>query len=169
MAGCTSRCSQGVLKLIQSLQRLVSGTLTKGTFKCVPIPVCPQHFHIHHIYKFYNFPPKLSCLHAFRICLSDFFCSFTFACSQNKKKQQCLTYYSFYTSYVIVCPSICHLQPFIKCNRCCHFPAAKQNATCSDQSEILVHLTTSKLVWSSGCFHLRQQCVVKWNTLDCSF
>lgn len=31
MAGCTSRCRQGVLKLIQSLQRLVSGTLTKGT------------------------------------------------------------------------------------------------------------------------------------------
>ncbi|XP_051257900.1 Kv channel-interacting protein 1b isoform X1 [Dicentrarchus labrax] len=29
MAGCTSRCRQGVLKLIQSLQRLVSGTLTK--------------------------------------------------------------------------------------------------------------------------------------------
>lgn len=36
MAGCTSRCRQGVLKLIQSLQRLVSGTLTKGTLslKC---------------------------------------------------------------------------------------------------------------------------------------
>lgn len=31
MAGCTSRCRQGVLKLIQSLQRLVSGTLAKGT------------------------------------------------------------------------------------------------------------------------------------------
>lgn len=31
MAGCASRCRQGVLKLIQSLQRLVSGTLTKGT------------------------------------------------------------------------------------------------------------------------------------------
>ncbi|KAI3373518.1 hypothetical protein L3Q82_022113 [Scortum barcoo] len=29
MAGCTSRCRQGVLKLIQSLQRLLSGTLTK--------------------------------------------------------------------------------------------------------------------------------------------
>ncbi|XP_059207386.1 Kv channel-interacting protein 1b isoform X3 [Centropristis striata] len=29
MAGCTSRCRQGVIKLIQSLQRLVSGTLTK--------------------------------------------------------------------------------------------------------------------------------------------
>ncbi|KAF3841364.1 hypothetical protein F7725_007226, partial [Dissostichus mawsoni] len=29
MAGCTSRCRQGVLKLIQSLQRLVSGGLTK--------------------------------------------------------------------------------------------------------------------------------------------
>uniref|UniRef100_A0A8C1GL86 Uncharacterized protein n=1 Tax=Cyprinus carpio TaxID=7962 RepID=A0A8C1GL86_CYPCA len=29
MAGCTSRCRQGVLKLIQSLQRLVSGTLSK--------------------------------------------------------------------------------------------------------------------------------------------
>ncbi|XP_029924680.1 Kv channel-interacting protein 1b isoform X1 [Myripristis murdjan] len=29
MAGCTSRCRQGVVKLIQSLQRLVSGTLTK--------------------------------------------------------------------------------------------------------------------------------------------
>lgn len=40
MAGCTSRCHQGVLKLIQSLQRLVSGTLTKGTFKCFSIPVC---------------------------------------------------------------------------------------------------------------------------------
>lgn len=36
MAGCTSRCRQGVLKLIQSLQRLVSGTLAKGTLslKC---------------------------------------------------------------------------------------------------------------------------------------
>ncbi|KAI9519802.1 hypothetical protein NQZ68_024663 [Dissostichus eleginoides] len=30
MAGCTSRCRQGVLKLIQSLQRLVSGGLTKA-------------------------------------------------------------------------------------------------------------------------------------------
>lgn len=106
-------------------------------------------------------------------CISNlslrFFCSFTFACSQNKKKQQCLTYYSFYTSSVIICPSICHLQPFKKYSRCCHFPAAKQNATRSDQSEILVNLTTSKLVWSSACFHLRQQCVVKWNTLDCWF
>lgn len=27
----------------------------------------------------------------------------------------------------------------------------------------------SKLVWSSGCFQLRQQRVVKWNTLDCWF
>lgn len=27
----------------------------------------------------------------------------------------------------------------------------------------------SKLVWSSGCFHLRLQCVVKWNTLGCWF
>lgn len=55
MAGCTSRCRQGVLKLIQSLRRLVSGTLTKGTFKCVLIPVCcqksPLHFYIHHIYN----------------------------------------------------------------------------------------------------------------------
>lgn len=95
---------------------------------------------------------------------------FFYICMQPKqKKQQCLTYYSFYTSYVIICPSICHLQPFKKFSRCCHFPAAKQNATCSDQSEIWVHLTTSKLVWSSGCFHLRQHCVVKWNTLDCWF
>lgn len=31
MAGCTCRCRQGLLKLMQSLQRLVSGTLTKGT------------------------------------------------------------------------------------------------------------------------------------------
>lgn len=31
MDGCTSRCRQGVQKLIQSLQRLVSGSLTKGT------------------------------------------------------------------------------------------------------------------------------------------
>lgn len=30
MAGCTSRCRQGLLKLMQSLQRMVSGTLTKG-------------------------------------------------------------------------------------------------------------------------------------------
>ncbi|XP_035636637.1 Kv channel-interacting protein 1-like isoform X3 [Oncorhynchus keta] len=29
MAGCTCRCRQGVLKFIQSLRRLVSGTLTK--------------------------------------------------------------------------------------------------------------------------------------------
>ena len=36
MAGCTRRCRQGVLKLIQSLQRLVSGTLTKGTVAFYP-------------------------------------------------------------------------------------------------------------------------------------
>uniref|UniRef100_A0AAV2JF28 G-protein coupled receptors family 1 profile domain-containing protein n=1 Tax=Knipowitschia caucasica TaxID=637954 RepID=A0AAV2JF28_KNICA len=30
MAGCTARCKQGITKLLQSLQRLVFGTLTKG-------------------------------------------------------------------------------------------------------------------------------------------
>ncbi|KAJ3589767.1 hypothetical protein NHX12_010609 [Muraenolepis orangiensis] len=31
MAGCTRRCRDGLVKLVQSVQRLLSGTLTKGT------------------------------------------------------------------------------------------------------------------------------------------
>lgn len=69
MAGCTSRCRQGVLKLIQSLQRLVSGTLTKGTFKCVPIPVCCQSFppSIFIFITFTNSYPSWTHLH-FSVC-----------------------------------------------------------------------------------------------------
>ena len=50
MAGCTSRCRQGVLKLIQSLQRLVSGTLTKGTVVCHPTQIYLSSF----LYMFHS-------------------------------------------------------------------------------------------------------------------
>lgn len=55
MAGCTSRCRQGVLKLIQSLQRLVSGTLAKGTLS----PECALHDYCKHSVRI---SPSSSCI-----------------------------------------------------------------------------------------------------------
>lgn len=87
MAGCTSRCRQGVLKLIQSLQRLVSGTLTKGIFKYVPIPVCCQRF-CPNIFIFITFtkPPGFLPHALMSSGLSNFL--FFYICSKNKRGTQ---------------------------------------------------------------------------------
>lgn len=75
MAGCTSRCRQGVLKLIQSLQRLVSGTLTKGTLslKCTLHDCFMGSFPLGFIFRSISEPITVGLL-AYLKHLNNFFC-----------------------------------------------------------------------------------------------